>query len=360
MGFLRRKSQFPVDGRTVIVTGGSEGMGRAVAKLLAQKGANIILVARNVEKLRAAVEYISSASARPDQRFHYISADLTSPTEATRVLSESTAWNDARAPDIIFCCAGGSQPNLFVELSTDQLRAQMDQNYWSSAYIAHAALRAWLTPSPHPSKPSSLSSSATSPLPRHIIFTSSVVAFYPLVGYSPYAPAKAALRSLSDTLSQELQLYNGSRLHPSSSPQKTGSDVKIHTIFPGTIYSPGYAREALSKPLITRKLEEDDKGQTEEEAARASIRGLERGDYLVMTSFLGRMLGAAAWGGSPRNGGWDLGGMMTRVFDIVLTCGLSVGWLFVQPSLDGKVRDWGRREGHPTSYKKGTEGGEKS
>ena len=45
--------------QTVLITGGSQGMGRSVAKLCAQKGANVIIVARNVEKLRAAVEYIS-------------------------------------------------------------------------------------------------------------------------------------------------------------------------------------------------------------------------------------------------------------------------------------------------------------
>ena len=41
-----------------MITGGSQGMGRGVARLLAQKGANVVLVARNVEKLQAAVEYI--------------------------------------------------------------------------------------------------------------------------------------------------------------------------------------------------------------------------------------------------------------------------------------------------------------
>lgn len=40
-------------------------MGRGVAKLLAQKGANVVIVARNVKKLQAAVEYIS---VRPQHR----------------------------------------------------------------------------------------------------------------------------------------------------------------------------------------------------------------------------------------------------------------------------------------------------
>ena len=45
--------------QTVVVTGGSQGMGRGLAKLLAQKGANVVIVARNQQKLSEALEYIS-------------------------------------------------------------------------------------------------------------------------------------------------------------------------------------------------------------------------------------------------------------------------------------------------------------
>ena len=45
--------------QTVIITGGSDGMGKSVAIQLAKKGANILIVARNVEKLQAALKEIS-------------------------------------------------------------------------------------------------------------------------------------------------------------------------------------------------------------------------------------------------------------------------------------------------------------
>ena len=45
--------------QTVILTGGSQGMGKAVAELLAKKGANVLIVARTVEKLEAALKDIS-------------------------------------------------------------------------------------------------------------------------------------------------------------------------------------------------------------------------------------------------------------------------------------------------------------
>jgi 3-dehydrosphinganine reductase len=44
--------------QTIVVTGGSDGMGKAVACQLAEKGANIVIVARTVHKLREALEAI--------------------------------------------------------------------------------------------------------------------------------------------------------------------------------------------------------------------------------------------------------------------------------------------------------------
>ncbi|KAL8918222.1 MAG: hypothetical protein Q9172_005515 [Xanthocarpia lactea] len=63
MGIFPSKNQFPVDGRTVLVTGGSQGMGRSVARLLAQKGANVVIAARNVQRLEEALEHIASGAA---------------------------------------------------------------------------------------------------------------------------------------------------------------------------------------------------------------------------------------------------------------------------------------------------------
>lgn len=44
--------------QTVVITGGSEGMGKEVAVQLAEKGANVVIVARTVKKLEAALESI--------------------------------------------------------------------------------------------------------------------------------------------------------------------------------------------------------------------------------------------------------------------------------------------------------------
>ena len=56
---LRKPAVADLRIETVIVTGGSQGMGKAVASLLAKKGANVLIVARTVQKLEAALKDIS-------------------------------------------------------------------------------------------------------------------------------------------------------------------------------------------------------------------------------------------------------------------------------------------------------------
>jgi 3-dehydrosphinganine reductase len=198
------------------------------------------------------------------------------------------------------------------------MRQQMDINFWSCVEMSQAILKDWLAPS-SPSKGQE----------RHLIFTSSVAAFYTVVGYAPYSPGKAAIKSLSDSLAQEVLLYDES--------------VKVHTVFPGTISSPGLEKENMTKPAITHILEESDPVQTPDVVAAKSIAGLERGEYLVTVALLGAAMRGCAWGGSKRN---------NFVLDTLMTWISSIVWLFVGPDLDGKVKAYGKKHGHPSTYAK--------
>lgn len=191
------------------------------------------------------------------------------------------------------------------------MRAQMDVNYWSCADLAHSLLQSWLSPS-----------TLALRKPRHLIFTSSVVAFYSIAGYSPYSPSKAAIRSLADTLSQEILLYTDL--------------VKVHTVFPGTIETPGYAAENEHKPNVTKVLEADDPVQSARVVAEKSIRGLERGEEYVVVNWLGQAMRAGMWGGTRRNWwGWDL----------VLMGVVSLIWGWIRWDLEAKVRVEGKKLG---------------
>jgi 3-dehydrosphinganine reductase len=194
----------------------------------------------------------------------------------------------------------------------------MDVNFFSCNDMAHAILNEWL-------QPASIGKGST----RHLIFTSSVAGVYTIAGYTPYSPSKAAIKSLSDTLVQEMLLY--------------GDDVKIHTVFPGSISSPGLERENKTKPEITLILEEADKNYTPDETAASAIAGLERGDYLVTVSFLGSLMRATSWGPSKKN---------NYLVDTAMTWLASIVNIFVAMDLNSKVKAYGKKHGHPSTYSK--------
>ena len=201
----------------------------------------------------------------------------------------------------------------------------METNYWAASYLAHATLRLWLRPASSKSD-----QTGPEPKPRHFIITSSVICFAGLAGYAPYAVAKSALRSLADNLRQEMNLYNGYRAaNPDKGP---AADVKIHCVVPGTITSPGFEEENRVKHPVTKKLEESDPRQNEDEVAVAAVRGLEKGGYLITTQWLAHIMRASALGGSPRNNAFT---------DTILGWISYVVWLFVGPDLESKVFNYG-------------------
>lgn len=330
----------------------------------------MVIVARDEQRLRDGVEYMRAGAASSDtQRFHHISADLTSPTEAARVVAEVTAWNHGVPPDVVWCTAGVSHPSLFVDTDLAKFRDMMDGNYFSSVYMAHAILRAWLrpetgavdeyhdeeeeeegpkkgeeegqdeagetppsssSPSPSPIRPAA-TTTARSPAPRHLIFTASFLAFYPVAGYAPYNPSKAALRSMSDTLSQEMNLYAAA--HPDQPP------VRVHTVFPATILTESYEAENKIKSDLTKMLEDADGGQTPAEVARGAISGLEAGQEIITTDILTRFVSCGMLGTSVRGGFWR------GLADYLMGCVGLFALVIVRWTMDRQVRQWGRRYG---------------
>lgn len=316
--------------KTVLITGGSRGLGLEAGHQLAGKGANVILVARDEQRLQAGVEYLREASTSKQQRFRYIVADLTSHEDAARMLRDSTAWNEAPV-DVVWCCAGASCPKLFIDTNISDFRSQMDSNYFSAVYTSHAALRTWLRPEEATTPNAGSKSAGKTPWPRHLILTGSFLSFYPIAGYSPYSPSRAAIRALSDELSQEMNLY------AAASPSQPS--VKVHTVFPATILTESYEAENKIKPDLTKMLEGPDGGQTAVEVARGSIRGLERGHELITTDIMTRLVMTSTLGASGRGGfakgfvDWMLGSLMLLVM------------VFVRGDMDRRVRNWGRQYG---------------
>ncbi|KIW12652.1 hypothetical protein PV08_09930 [Exophiala spinifera] len=320
------KNQFPTDGLTAIVTGGSQGMGLSIAQELASRGANVVIVAQDKAKLARAVDAIRAKAVNPQQQFLDMSFDLRSPESAPTILKQVTQWNNGQAPDIVFCCAGNCQPAFLADASVETLRGQMDTIYWSSVYMAHAALNLWKQPSSPENK------QRRSPPTRHIVFTCSTLAFVPVAGYSPYSPAKAAMKAMADGLNQEVAVYNGSRLGAGPAPD---ADIAVHIVFPCGIISPGFENENKIKPELTLMLEEDDKPQQPDEIAKIVLNRLNAGDFMISTLMLGHLMRGIGMASSVRKNFMDV--FWNWIGSLVI--------IFVAPDLIAKCRKWGKQKG---------------
>jgi 3-dehydrosphinganine reductase len=344
MTVFRSKNKFPVSGRTIIITGGSQGLGLSLAKLLSSKGANIIIVAQDPQKLQNAINAIKESAANPTtQRFLQLSFDLRSPESAVKILEQVTAWNNGQPADIVWNCAGNSHPAFFADASIETLRGQFDTVYWSAAYMAHAVLNQWKQPRGNKTLDSSNSSttppssSLKSPiLPRHLIFTSSVVAFFPIAGYTPYTAPKAAMKSLADSLRQEVAVYNGH--HSTQTAQSPSHPIKISIVYPMGISTPGFETEEKIKPQITKKLEEDDVPQQPDEVAKVAVSALEAGKHEITTATLGHVMRGVGMAATPRTG----------VVDVFWNWLGSLVVIFVATDFLAKCRRWGKENGMKT------------
>jgi len=121
--------------------------------------------------------------------------------------------------------------------------------------------------------------------PGRIVFVSSVLGYMSIIGYSSYAPAKHALRGLAETLRSEMLLYS----------------INVHIFLPGTIYSPGYIQENKVKPPITLKIEETDEGVQPEQAAEVLLRGVQNGNFHIVSDLIGNLFRSSTRGATPHN-----------------------------------------------------------
>lgn len=107
-------------GQTVLVTGGSKGIGRQTAMTFAREGANLVLVARHPAGLQDARALI--AREAPDVEILLVTADLKSETEA--VAAVDAAVEHFGRVDILINCAGAAPGGLLLEL---------DEQTWQDA-----------------------------------------------------------------------------------------------------------------------------------------------------------------------------------------------------------------------------------
>ncbi|KAI5958449.1 TSC10 [Candida pseudojiufengensis] len=287
------KSNFPVDKKCALIIGGSQGVGVDLAEKLYKQNCSIILVARNKLNLQKQVDFISNLTVNENH-----TATVTSiPCDVSNYDNCVTLWKEITTrgydPTIIFCCAGSSIPKLFQDLTPQDLQSGININYNTALNVIHSGFKHIQQSNPQHQSPQNWSN-------RHIILFSSVVSFFPFIGYGQYGPMKSAITSLSLVLRQELKPYN----------------FRVSCVFPGNFQSEGYEEEQKTKPEITKKIEGPSKPISGSECAEIIIDQLSKGYDTITTDFIGWVLGCSVLGMLPRQ--WSIFQVpMSFIFSII-------------------------------------------
>ncbi|HVL68941.1 MAG TPA: SDR family oxidoreductase [Vicinamibacterales bacterium] len=172
-------------GKVALVTGGSKGIGAAIARALADAGASIAVTARNID------DSVDAGFSRPDA-VRAIRCDVRRPEDCRRAVEETVAAFGGL--DILVNNAGVGLFAHVADMTVEQWQQIIDTNLSGVFYCCHAAI-------PH--------------LRRRgggwIINISSLAGKNAFVGAAAYCASKAGLNQFSEALMQEVR-YDGIRV----------------------------------------------------------------------------------------------------------------------------------------------------
>jgi NAD(P)-dependent dehydrogenase (short-subunit alcohol dehydrogenase family) len=202
---------FSLEGKTILVTGASSGIGRATAIECSKMGARIILTGRNSARLKNTFEHLDGNSHQK------IEADITNEEERNNLLNELPVLNG------IVHSAGTSGHYLFSFLKKDDINRMFDINYFSSLYLTLSILK------------NKKLANGTSIV--FITSTSGIISSY--IGGSLYSSTKGALNGLIKGMALDL----------------ASKKIRVNSVMPSMVNTPIMEGGSIAKEQFDKDKE---------------------------------------------------------------------------------------------------------
>ena len=236
--------------KSILITGGSSGIGLALARQLAAQGASVHILARSAERLKSSLEEITARRISPGQKITAVQADVTDMETFTPAMLQFV--KEFGAPDVLINAAGVAHPGEVADLELEIFHWTMDVNYFGTVNSVKLLL------------PDMLKRGS-----GHIINYSSIAGYMGVYGYTAYGASKYAVRGFSDALRAELR----------------PKGITVSVVFPPDTDTPQLAYEAQFKPPITKILSGSAGRMTADEVAAVTLQKAAKKHYIITPGF---------------------------------------------------------------------------
>ncbi|XP_041001028.1 3-dehydrosphinganine reductase TSC10A-like isoform X2 [Juglans microcarpa x Juglans regia] len=257
-----RPVRIPIKNRHVFITGGSSGIGLALAHQAASEGARVSILARSLDKLEDAKQAIRLATGVDVAVF---AADVRDYDAVTKGVEE------AGPIDVLIVNQGVFVPQELERQGLDEVKFMVDVNLIGAFNMIKAALPA-------------MKLNRSDRGPASIALMSSQAGQVGIYGYTAYSASKFGLRGLAEALQQEV----------------IADDIHVSLIFPPDTDTPGLVEENKRRPQLTAIIAASSGAMKADEVAMKALSGIKSGSFIVPCNFDGLLLSIATAGLSPQ------------------------------------------------------------
>jgi 3-dehydrosphinganine reductase len=241
--------------KRVLITGGSSGIGRALACALAREGAHVCIVARGQARIDEAVSELRTLAVSREQVLFGLALDIGEPAQIDAAVAPVLA--QLGGLDVLINNAGITYPAAFVDTPRDVVEQIMRINFSGTVDVTRAFL------------PTMVASGG-----GQIAIVSSLAGLLGIYGFSAYAASKFALRGFAECLRQELLVHR----------------IAITLVFPPDTDTPMLQKENQIKPAETAAIAGTVKPLTAEFVAAATLAGLRRRHFDVIPGLSSKLV----------------------------------------------------------------------
>lgn len=234
-----------IAGKMIYITGAASGMGLIAGKMLANRGANLVIL--DINPTDCALRDVESARLTPAQHVSHYALNISDRAMVIETVRAAVA--EVGPPDILINMAGIGGVEELIEMKFEAFDRVIQINLYGTRHIVEAVL------------PRMIARGS-----GKIVLVGSLGGIVPVFGYTAYGASKFGVVGLAQCLRYELKPLG----------------ISVACFCPGEVLTPGLVEERKNLPPASAALTRIGGTMSAETAVRRLIEGIERNRFMIM------------------------------------------------------------------------------